>query len=160
MFKANFKLYLKTLLASVKYALVVACTTGGSAILLQELLEGLPTAVSNAIVISFPSLVSCLISIKVRKDEDVFDAYVRATDNQKLTVWQDLKLLFRSKHFYLEVLAYGTYMLACFLFLLSFMGMATFNLTLIVLSAIFWAYFLIPNILSWVIVHAIFRKKM
>jgi hypothetical protein len=38
--------------------------------------------------------------------------------------------------------------------------MATFNLSLIVMSAIFWAYFLIPNILSWVIVHAIFRRKM
>ena len=161
MFKTNFKLYLQTLLASVKYFLIVIAIMAGGGILLQELFQELPEAVSNALIIGFDPLVGFLVSLKVRiSDEDLFDDYVKATDHQKLNIWQDFKLLLRRKHFYLELMAFGTYMLGGFLFLASFMGGGVFHPMLLMLLMTFSLMFLIPNILSWIIVHAIYRKKM
>jgi hypothetical protein len=161
MFKTNFKLYLKTLLASIKYALIVFALMAGGGILLKELFAELPVPVSNALIIGFSPFVAFLISLKVRlSDEDLFDDYVKATKNQKLTLWQDFNHLLHSKHFHLELLAFATYMLAGFLFLATVLGWLVFSPVLFQLAFTFLLMFLIPNILSWIIVHAVYRKKM
>ena len=161
MFKTNFKLYLQTLLASVKYFLIVIAVMAGGGILLLELFQELPEAVRNALIVGFDPIVGLLVSLKVRiSDEDLFDDYVKATDHQKLNIWQDFKLLLRRKHFYLELMAFGTYLLAGFVFLASVLGRDVFHPMLFLLGATFFLMFLIPNILSWLIVHAVYRKKM
>ncbi len=161
MFKTNFKLYLKTLLASVKYVLIVFALMAGGGTLLQELFAELPVPVSNALIIGFSPFVAFLISLKIRlSDEDLFDDYVKATNNQKLTFLQDFKHLLCSKHFHLELLAFATYMLAVFLFLAAGLGRHVFSPMLFLLLLTISLMFLIPNILSWTIVHAVYRKKM
>ena len=161
MFKTNFKLYLHTLLASVKYLLIVIALMAGGGILLKELFENLPETVSSVLIVGFDPIIGLLVSLKVRiSDEDLFDNYVKATDHQKLNIWQDFKLLLRSKHFYLELMAFGTYMLAGFVFLASVLGWGVFHPSLLFLLLAFLAMFLIPNVLSWLIVHAVYRRKM
>jgi hypothetical protein len=162
MFKTNFKLYLKTLVASFKYILIIIVMMAGGGILLMELLENLPDAMTNAILGLFPSTVSFLISLKVRlSNEDLFDDYVRATGGQKLTIPQDLKHLLFSKHFRLELLVFATYMLAIILFFTSGLGAGIFltpTLWSILLTTA--AMFLVPDVLSWMIVHGVYRRKM
>ena len=155
MLKANLKLYFRTLLASLKYLAYFLFSLACGSLMIEIFKNGILTFCVDFFVMF-------IISIGVRAhNEDVFDAYLTATGKQKLSLFQDLKLLVHSKYFYIELGAFLTYLVV----LLIFMGWILFATVAMALPTIFVLVFLITvylilNTGSWLIVHAIYRKRM
>jgi hypothetical protein len=155
MLKANMKLYFRTLLASLKYLAYFLFSLACGRLMLEIFKDGILTFCVDFFVMF-------LISIGVRShNEDVFDAYLTATGNQKLSLFQDLKLLVRSKYFYIELAAFLTYLVA----LIVYVGWILFTtletaFTASIALVLFITVYLVLNTISWLIVHAIYRKKM
>jgi hypothetical protein len=155
MLKANMKLYFRTLLASLKYLAYFLFSLACGRLMLEIFKNGILTFCVDFFVMF-------LISIAVRShNEDVFDAYVTATGNQKLSLFQDLKLLVHSKYFYIELAAFLTYLVA----LIVYVGWILFTtletaFTASIALVLFITVYLVLNTISWLIVHAVYRKKM
>jgi hypothetical protein len=155
MLKANMKLYFRTLLASLKYLAYFLFSQACGRLMLEIFKDGILT-----FCVEF--FVMFLISIGVRShNEDVFDAYVTATGNQKLSLFQDLKLLVHSKYFYIELAAFLTYLVA----LIVYVGWILFTtletaFTASIALVLFITVYLVLNTISWLIVHTVYRKKM
>ena len=155
MLKANMKLYFRTLLASLKYLAYFLFSLACGRLMLEIFKNGILTFCVDFFVMF-------LISIGVRShNEDVFDAYVTATGKQKLSLFQDLKLLVHSKFFYIELAAFLTYLVA----LIVYVGWILFTtletaFTASIALVLFITVYLVLNTLSWLIVHAVYRRKM
>jgi hypothetical protein len=155
MTKVNIKLYFRTLLASLKYLAYFLFSRACGRLMLEIFKDGILT-----FCVEF--FVMFLISIGVRShNEDVFDAYVTATGKQKLSLFQDLKLLVHSKYFYIELAAFLTYLVA----LIVYVGWILFTtletaFTASIALVLFITVYLVLNTISWLIVHAMYRKRM
>ncbi len=155
MFKTNFKLYLRTLLASLKYLAYFIFSLACGRLMLEIFKNGILTFCVDFFVMF-------LISIGVRShNEDVFDAYLTATGKQKLSLFQDLKLLLHSKYFYIELAVFLTYLVALIIFIgwILFTTLAT-AFTASIALVLFVTVYLVLNTVSWLIVHAVYRAKM
>jgi hypothetical protein len=155
MLKANMKLYFRTLLASLKYLAYFLFSLACGRLMLEIFKNGILTFCVDFFVMF-------LISIVVRShNEEVFDAYLTATGKQKLSLFQDLKLLVRSKYFYIELAAFLTYLVA----LIVYVGWILFTtletaFTASIALVLFITVYLVLNTISWLIVHAVYRRKM
>ena len=155
MLKANIKLYFRTLLASLKYLAYFLFSLACGRLMLEIFKNGIFTFCVDFFVMF-------LISIVVRShNEDVFDAYLTATGKQKLSLFQDLKLLLHSKYFYIELAVFLTYLVALIIFIgwILFTTLAT-AFTASIALVLFITVYLVLNTVSWLIVHAVYRKRM
>ena len=154
-----FKLYLRTLTKSIKYAaILLGVYFLGSYILvtIANFFKDVPL-VSALILLGTPTLIAFGISIKVRKnDRELSKAYRNASETFHLQVGADLKRLFRSKEFWMEVAVFCTY-LAVLCIIGGRIIFSTPAVTALMLISCVGVFMLLDTV-SWLIVHRAYLK--
>lgn len=154
-----FKLYLRTLTKSIKYAtILLGVYFLGSYILvtIANFFKDVPL-VSSLILLGTPALICFGVSIKVRKnDRERSKLYRNASETFHLKVGADLKKLFRSKEFWMEVAVFCTY-LAILCIIGGRIIFSTPAVTALMLISCVGVFMLLDTV-SWLIVHRAYLK--
>lgn len=154
-----FKLYLRTLTKSIKYAaILLGVYFLGSYILvtIANFFKDVPL-VSALILLGTPALICFGVSIKVRKnDRERSKLYRNASETFHLKVGADLKKLFRSKEFWMEVAVFCTY-LAILCIIGGRIIFSTPAVTALMLISCVGVFMLLDTV-SWLIVHRAYLK--
>ena len=154
-----FKLYLRTLKRSIKYAAILfGVYFLGSYVLVTvaNFFKDVPL-VSSLILLGTPALICFGMSIKVRiNDRETAKIYRNASETFHLKVGADLKKLFCAQAFWMEVAAFCTY-----LALLCIIGgriiFTTPVVTILMLISCVGVFMLL-DAGSWLIVHREYLK--
>ena len=154
-----FKLYLRTLKKSIKYAaILLGVYFLGSYVLvtIANFFKDLPL-LQSLILLGTPALICFGVSIKVRKnDRERSKLYRNASETFHLKVGADLKKLFRSKEFWMEVAVFCTYLaILCIIGGRIFFTTPAVTLILLLFAT---GVFMLLDTVSWLIVHKEYLK--
>ena len=154
-----FKLYLRTLKKSIKYAaIILGIYFFGSFLLVTvaNFFKDVPL-VSTLILLGTPTMIAFGVSIKVRKrDGELSKLYRNASETFHLQVGKDLRMILRSKSFWMEVAAFCTYLLIlCLVGGRIIFTTPAFTTVLLILLVLLFAAL---DAASWLIVHKAYLK--
>ena len=154
------KIYLRTLVKSIRYVGIFGgvCFLGGALLYVVSSFFLKFPAISLLITVGTPIVVTFIVSIDARQNYyDVERAYQKSCDTDKLRVGEDLKRIFRSKSFWIELLVFCHYL--ALLYVIGYRiihGTPVRNVIIIICSVIL---FVILNAASWLLVHRIYLKN-
>lgn len=154
-----FKHYLLTLKKSIKYAAIILGIYFLGSFLLVTVANFFKDTpfVSTLILLGTPTLIAFGVSIKVRKnDHDLSKIYRNASETFHLRVGHDLKQMFCSKSFLMEIAVFCTYLLL----LCVIGGRIIFSTPLFTVFMLIGcvALFIVLDAASWLIVHKAYLK--
>ncbi len=154
-----FKLYLRTLKKSIKYAaIILGIYFFGSFLLvtLANFFKDVPL-VQNLILLGVPTLIAFGVSIKVRKnDRDLSKIYRNASETFHLRVGHDIKQLFRTKSFLMEIAVFCTYLvILCVIGGRIIFSTPVFTAFMLIGCVVL---FIVLDAASWLIVHRAYLK--
>ena len=153
------KIYLRTLKKSIKYAaILLGVYFLGSYVLvtIANFFKDLPL-LQSLILLGTPALICFGFSIKVRKnDRERSKLYRNASETFHLKVGADLKKMFRSKEFWMEVAVFCTY-LAILCIIGGRIIFSTPAVTALMLISCVGVFMLLDTV-SWLIVHRAYLK--
>ena len=154
-----FKLYLRTLKKSIKYAaILLGVYFLGSYVLvtIANFFKDVPL-LQSLILLGTPALICFGVSIKVRiNDRETAKIYRNVSEAFHLKVGADIKQLLRSKSFWLEVAAFCTYLILLCLIGGRIIFTTPAVTTLMLISCV--GVFMLLDSVSWLIVHREYLK--
>lgn len=154
-----FKIYLRTLKKSIKYAAIILGIYFFGSFLLVTLANFFKEApfLQNLILLGTPTLIAFGVSIKVRKnDRDLSKSYRNASETFHLRVGHDLKQMLCSKSFLMELAVFCTYLAI----LCVIGGRIIFRTPLFTAFMLVGCVFLFAALdaVSWLVVHKAYLK--
>ncbi len=155
-----FKTYLRTLKKSIKYAAIMLGTffIGGPLVLvtLANFFKDVPF-VSTLILFGVPTIIAFGVSLKVRKnDRDLSKIYRNASETFYLRVGHDLKQMFRTQSFWMEIAVFCTYLAILCIIGGRIIFSTPVSTTLMLLGSVI--LFVILDAVCWLIVHKSYLK--
>ena len=155
-----FKIYLRTLIKSIRYVATFlgVMFIGGALIYVVASFFLTLTGVSTLIVLGTPTVVTFIVSIHTREEyNDIEKAYQRSCDTNKQQIGADLKRIFRSKEYWIELLVFCHYLALLYIIAYRIIhGTPVRNVMIIIGSVIL---FMILNAASWLFVHRTYLKN-